>query len=475
MKEEKSSVTYNGELIYKVENTIDKNKMVSKGESIIVALSGGPDSMCLLHALYSLKEKYNIKLYAAHVNHMIRGEESDEDERVCREFCDKLGVELFCLGIDVERLAKERGISTEMAGRDERYKFFETVMEKVNGHKIAVAHNVNDQAETILMHMMRGTGIEGLTGIRAVRDGIFIRPIINITRKEIEEYCNVNKLPVRIDKTNLQPIYARNKVRLEMIPYIEKNFNTDIVSSLNRMSELLRRDEEYLQESAVKVFQRYCYIRQEKVIIYKDAFEYHQAIVSRVVRKSILQLKGNINNIQSIHIENIISLQKNDTGKTTIIPGDIIVSNEYGDLVLKKHITKEKNKEIYFNLKKGKNIIDELGINIYIRDVYNIKKINLRGKSNSKYFDINGVKNITLRCRKEGDRFIPLGLGGSKKLKDIFIDLKVPREKRDTVPLLCFDDNISWIIGYRVSDKYKVNNNTNNIIEVSVERQESHE
>ncbi|MDU1414661.1 MAG: tRNA lysidine(34) synthetase TilS [Clostridium sp.] len=475
MKEEKSSVTYNGELIYKVENTIDKNKMVSKGESIIVALSGGPDSMCLLHILYSLKEKYNIKLYAAHVNHMIRGEESDEDERVCREFCDKLGVELFCLRIDVERLAKERGISTEMAGRDERYKFFETVMEKVNGHKIAVAHNVNDQAETILMHMMRGTGIEGLTGIRAVRDGIFIRPIINITRKEIEEYCNVNKLPVRIDKTNLQPIYARNKVRLEMIPYIEKNFNTDIVSSLNRMSELLRRDEEYLQESAVKVFQRYCYIRQEKVIIYKDAFEYHEAIVSRVVRKAILQLKGNINNIQSIHIENIISLQKNDTGKTTIIPGDIIVSNEYGDLVLKKHITKEKNKEIYFNLKKGKNIIDELGINIYIRDVYNIKKINLRGKSDSKYFDIDGVKNITLRCRKEGDRFIPLGLGGSKKLKDIFIDLKVPREKRDTVPLLCFDDNISWIIGYRVSDKYKVSNNTNNIIEVSVERQEGHE
>ena len=241
------------------------------------------------------------------------------------------------------------------------------------------------------------------------------------------------------------------------------------------MSELLRRDEEYLQESAAKVFQRYCYIRQEKVIIYKDAFEYHQAIVSRIVRKAILQLKGDINNIQSIHIENIISLQKNDTGKTTIIPGDIIVSNEYGDLVLKKHITKEKNKEIYFNLKKGKNIIDELGINIYIRDVYNIKKINLRGKSDSKYFDIDGVKNITLRCRKEGDRFIPLGLGGSKKLKDIFIDLKVPREKRDTVPLLCFDDNISWIIGYRVSDKYKVSNNTNNIIEVSVERQEGHE
>lgn len=458
----------------KVIRTIDDNNMIEYGDGVVVALSGGPDSICLLHALYSLKEKYGIKLYAAHVNHMLRGEDSESDERTCRVYCEDLGIEFHSRRCDIEKLSLERGISTEMAGREVRYEFFEEVMKIHGAKKIAIAHNMNDQAETILMRLMRGTGIEGLVGIKPVRDEIFIRPIIKVKRQEIEDYCKENNLPARIDKTNLEPIYSRNKVRLELIPYIEENFNSDIISALSRMGDLIKQDEEYIQENAWKVFQKYCYIREEKVIIYKDVFSYHSSIISRVLRRAILEFKGDINNLQSIHIDNIVKVQQGDTGKKTELPGDLIVTNEYKNLVLtKKKLLKGKN-DFMVQLDFGKNYISSLGICINI-DRIKEKDLNLISGINKKYFAVDGVKRITLRNRQEGDRFSPLGMKGSKKLKDIFIDLKIPREKRDTIPLLCFDDDISWIMGYKISEKYKVNNKANNIIEVSVERQEKHE
>lgn len=465
---------YEDEFLNKVIRTIDDNNMIKHGDGIVVALSGGPDSISLLHALYSLKERYGIRLYAAHVNHMLRGEDSEGDESTCRAYCEELGIEFYSRRCDIEKVSLERGISTEMAGREVRYEFFEEVMKNQDARKIAIAHNMNDQAETILMRLMRGTGIEGLVGIKPIRDEIFIRPIIKIKRQEIEEYCKKNNLPVRIDKTNLKPIYSRNKVRLELIPYIEDNFNSDIISALSRMGDLIKQDEEYIQENAVKVFQKYCYIREEKVIIYKDVFSYHPSIVSRVLRKAILEFKGNINNVQSIHIDNIVKVQQGDTGKKVELPGDLIVTNEYKNLVLTKKTLLKGMNDFNFDLDFGRNYIASLGICINIKRIEE-QNINLISNNDKKYFAIDGVRRITLRNRQEGDRFSPLGMKGSKKLKDIFIDLKIPREKRDTIPLLCFDQDISWIMGYKISEKYKVNNKANNIIEVSVERQENHE
>lgn len=465
----------NDVMLEKVIKTIDDNEMIKYGDGIVVGLSGGPDSMCLLHVLYQLKDRYGLKLYAAHINHMLRGEAADEDQKACEDFCSNLGVKCYVLRADINSIAESKGVSTEMAGRDVRYDFFNDVMEKTSSVKIAVAHNMNDQAETILMHMMRGTGLDGLVGIRPVRGNRIIRPIVKITRNEIEEYCQLNELPVRIDKTNLEPVYSRNKVRLELIPYIQKNFNPDIISSLARMGELVSKDEEYMQETASKVFQKYCYIREEKVIIYKDVFTYHPSIISRVIRKAIFKVKGNVNNIQSVHIDNIINLQKCNTGKFTKVPGNIIINNVYGDIVISIDVKKKPSVEnSEFSLQIGKNYIESMGITVNIANVNkdNISYKNGRGK---RYFSIDGVNEITLRNRREGDRFTPLGLSGSKKLKDVFINLKIPREERDTIPLLCFDQSISWIVGYGISDKYKVNNKTQNVIEVSVERQETYE
>lgn len=465
-------------IIDKVIYTINKNEMINKGDGIIVALSGGPDSMCLLHILHTLRKRFDLRIYAAHINHMLRGNESDTDEKVCREYCESLNIDFYSRAVDIEKMAKEQGISTEMAGRDARYSFFEELVEKLGAQKVAVAHNENDQAETVLMRLMRGTGIEGLVGIKPVRDEKFIRPIINITRTEIENYCQINKLPARIDKTNFEPIYARNKVRLELIPYIEENFNSDIISTLNRMCELIKRDEEYIQENVTKFFEKVCDISDEKVIIYNDAFNLHPAILSRIIRKALLIFKGDINNIQSIHIDNVIKIQKAETGKFTIVPKGIVITNVYGNVeITKQQKNKPCNKNLQesIDLKLGDNYVKQLGVNFRLKQVTDYKSMNFKGKDNIKYFNCDNVKNISVRVRKDGDRFTPFGMKGSKKLKDIFMDLKVPREKRDFVPLLCFDEEISWIVGYKISDKFKVHDGVKNIIQVTVERQEKDE
>ncbi len=479
MKEEINNVPSSNIMMNKVINTIDSNEMISKDDAIIVALSGGPDSISLLHALYSLKEQYNLTIYAAHVNHMLRGEESDKDEETCREFCKKYNIGFFSRSVNIEDMASKRGISTEMAGREARYGFFEELLEKLGANKVAVAHNLNDQAETVLMRLMRGTGIEGLVGIKPVRDEIFIRPIINITRAEIEEYCEVNCLPARIDKTNFEPIYSRNKIRLELIPYIEKNFNSDIIATLSRMCELIKKDEDFIQENVTKLFEKLCDISEEKVIIYSDAFNLHPALISRIIRKALLSFKGDINNIQSIHIDNIIKVQSSPTGKYTTVPKGILITNVYGNIEITRKSQKVKSKKALsdnsVSLVVGDNYIEELGINIKIKSVVDYNSMNFKGRENIKYFNYDNVKNISVRVRRDGDRFIPFGMKGSKKLKDIFMDLKVPREKRNLVPLLCFDEDISWIVGYKISDKYKIHEGVKNIIEVTVERQEKHE
>lgn len=479
MTEDINKVSSINIMMNKVINTIDLNKMIKKGDAIIVALSGGPDSMCLLHVLYFLKEKYDLTIYAAHINHMLRGEESDKDEEVCREFCKKHNIEFFSRSVDIETMVSERSISTEMAGREARYGFFEELLKELGANKVAVAHNLNDQAETVLMRLMRGTGIEGLVGIKAVRDDIFIRPIINITRAEIEEYCEVNCLRARIDKTNFEPIYSRNKIRLELIPYIENNFNSDIITTLSRMCELIKKDEDFIQENVTKHFEKLCDIREEKVIIYSDAFNLHPSLISRIIRKALLIFRGDINNIQSIHIDNIIKVQGSPTGKYTTVSKGILITNVYGNIEITKKSQKVKPKKVLsddsVSLVIGDNYIGELGVNIKIKSVVDYKSMNFKGIENIRYFNYDNVKNISVRVRRDGDRFIPFGMKGSKKLKDIFMDLKVPREERDSVPLLCFDEDISWIVGYKISDKYKVYEGVKNIIEVTVERQEKHE
>nr|WP_306301464.1 tRNA lysidine(34) synthetase TilS [Clostridium arbusti] len=463
-------------LLDKVLQTIKENSMFCTNDKVIVAVSGGPDSMCLLHALNSIKNKLEINLVVAHVNHCLRGKESDEDEEYVKRICSKLNVDFYNIRVDINKISKEKGISSEMAGRTARYEFFENVRKKIGAQKIAIAHNANDQAETIIMRIMRGTGVSGLIGIKPIRDGIFVRPLIKINREEIEYYCEKNNINPRIDKTNLENIYSRNKVRLELIPYIKENFNKDIVMTLNRLSDTVNIDNDYLEYVSEEKYKLFCEEKDEKVILYKNGFLQHKAVVSRMIRKAISYLTGSTYNFEKKHILDIINIQTHNTGTTLNLPNNINVYNNYGNIIIyfnNEEDTKD-NKEYELFIGKD-NVISKKSIKVTMRIIaHENENINFRENNFIKYFDYDKIKDkIILRYRRNGDRFTTIGMSRSKKLKDMFINMKIEKNIRNKIPLICFDNEISWIVGYRVSDKFKVVENTKEILEIKFEGEEN--
>jgi tRNA(Ile)-lysidine synthase len=383
-----------------------------------------------------------------------------------------LGIECFSRKIDIKKLSIERGLSSESAGREARYEFFDELLGKLGAQKIALAHNANDQAETVLMRIIRGTGMEGLVGIKPVRSNIFVRPLINIKRESIEKYCEVNNLTPRIDKTNLENIYARNKIRLELIPYIKQNFNNDIITVLNRLSDTISRDNDYLDIISREKYKIYSDKKDSKVIIRKEAFSEHEAILSRILRTAVLDIKGNLYNIEKVHIYDLIFLQKSGTGKKITLPGDLEGINNYGNMEIRlnRNIKADADKKVH-NLVNKENYIEEFGINVCMRTVAKDSRVSFKDNENIKYFDLDKIKgDISIRTRENGDKFVPFGMKGSKKLKDLFIDLKIPQEERDRIPLVCFNDDIAWVVGYRISDSYKVDKDTKAMLEITIKK-----
>lgn len=463
-------------MINKVLETIEKNKMFEKGDKVIIAVSGGPDSMCLLNILYGLSKKLGIDISVAHLNHCLRGKDADQDEKYVKEFCYTLNIDFYSKKVDVKALAKNLGLSCEMAGRKVRYEFFEEVKQQISANKIAIAHNANDQAETILMRIMRGTGLAGLMGIRPVRDNVYVRPIIKVTRDEVEKYCCDNKLDPKIDKTNFENIYGRNKVRLELIPYIKEKFNTDIVMTLNRLSDTLSVDNEYLESISLQKYKLYCKEKGKEVTIKKEAFFEPEAILTRIIRLSISYVNGSTYNFEKKHILDIIDIQKNhSTGTLVSLPAGIESYNNYGDISLYYNQEVMNKDKIEYELDLAKiNMIANGKIKVTFRILNGDAVINFKTNKFVKYFNYDKIKNkITLRYRRDGDRFNPIGMSGTKKIKDIFIDVKVEKELRDKTPLICFDSEIAWITGYMVSDKYKVKADTKKILEIKYEGEET--
>lgn len=464
-------------MISKVKDFIIENSLIQKGDKVLVALSGGPDSVCLLHILYRLKESLNIEIGAAHVNHMLRGEDALSDEEYAKSLCKELNIDFYLKRIDIEKVAKEKNISHEMAGREERYKFFEFIKKTQNYSKISVAHNSNDQAETVIMNMMRGSGIEGLCGIRSKRKGGIIRPILCLSREEIENYCKDNNLNPRIDKTNLENIYSRNKVRLDILPYMKNNFNKEIIETLNRMINLLQIDNDFIEKQCNNSYKKYCLNKDKCLVILKAAFLLDKAILTRLIKKSFIEFTGKYNNFEMKHIYEVIELSKNSTNKKIYLPNGMIAENIYGDIYLKnKEVINEEYEEKEISINKNELKKGSFEYNNYNVDFEIIKyKNNIEFSNNVliKYFDYDNIEErLIIRKRKNGDKIVPFGMRGSKKLKDIFINLKIPVEQRDEIPIVCFDNEIAWIVGYRVSDKFKITKETKNIIKITFTRKE---
>ena len=306
----------------KVLTTIEKYNMIQNDDKIVIGVSGGPDSMTLLNILNNIKEKWNIKLYVAHINHMMR-KEADEETEYVKEFCAKIKVDFFAKRIKVEEEAKRLKIGTEEAGRNIRYAFFEEIAKKVGANKIATAHNSNDNAETVLMNLLRGTSVSGLKGIEKVRDEKFIRPIIECNRNEIEAYCRENNLDPKYDKTNYENIYTRNKIRNLLIPYLQKEFNPNIIEGLNRLSSLASEEEQFINKIVENEYEKVLISgdNEEKVIFDLKKFnQLDNVIKSRLIIYTIGKVYGKVNGIEKIHIDDIIKLCNNNIGNKYLTP-----------------------------------------------------------------------------------------------------------------------------------------------------------
>ena len=318
----------------KILQTIKKYKLIENGDSIVIGVSGGPDSICLLYVLNDLKKELNFKIYVAHINHMIR-KEADEETEYVKSFCKNIGVECFTKKIDVIEIAKELKMGTEEAGRKIRYDFFEEVLRNTNSNKIATAHNNNDKVETIIMNILRGSGISGLKGLDPIRENKFIKPLIETSREEIENYCEENKLNPRIDKSNNENIYTRNKVRNCVIPYIKKEFNPNILKTINRLSEVATEENEYLNNVTQKTFNEIC-ISLEKPVIADDCtnekinnqiildlkkFNNLELVIKRrLILYTINELLGTTDGIEKVNIDDIIKLCSNNIGNKFLKP-----------------------------------------------------------------------------------------------------------------------------------------------------------
>lgn len=314
--------------------TIKKYKLIENKDKIVLGVSGGPDSICMLHLLNKLYKKGKnliteencpkgpspMAIMVAHVNHMIRAEAND-DEKFVRDYCEKNKIEFYTKSIDVQNLANTNKIGIEEAGRLARYEFFEEILQKTQATKIAIAHNKNDKVETILMHTLRGSGMKGLKGIEPKRGNI-IRPFIECDRSEIERYCEREHLNPRIDKSNFENIYHRNKIRNVVIPYIQKEFNPNIIQTINRLSDIMVLEDEYMEKQTKKVYRDLVIEEKQKEIIMDlKQFNLQELVIkSRLIRYIIKRLFGTTTSIEKIHIDDIIKLCNNNVGNKYLMP-----------------------------------------------------------------------------------------------------------------------------------------------------------
>ena len=309
----------------KVIETIKKYKLIENGDKLVLGVSGGPDSISMLKILNDIrndkKTQIEFDIIVAHINHMIR-KEAKEDEKYVQKFCEKIDIQFYSKSIDVQKIANNNKIGTEEAGRKARYEFFNEVLNNTNSNKIAIAHNKNDKVETIIMNILRGSGITGLKGIEPIKNNKYIRPLIECERYEIEQYCKQNNIEARIDKTNFENIYTRNKIRNIVIPYIKEEFNPNINQTIIRLSDLVKEENEYLEKTVKNKYKELIIEEQKKEIIMnlKEFNKQDKVIKSRLLLYTISRLLGSTNGIEKIHIEDIIKLCSNNIGNKYLTP-----------------------------------------------------------------------------------------------------------------------------------------------------------
>lgn len=447
-------------LIQQIKKTINEWKMLSRGETVVAAVSGGVDSVVLLHILADLKEELELRLIVAHMDHGLRGRESRRDHDFVRDLARRLGVEFTSVLLKKGEL-KGLGGSPQEAARVKRYAFFIDVASKYKAQKVALGHISDDQAETVIMRLMKGSSLSGLSGIPPKRD-IFVRPLIQASRASIEEYARDRGIAYVTDSTNLTVKYLRNRVRLELIPKLEKEYNPSIKETLARTAQLLSIDDDFIEKAAIKAFKAALIEHKAAVVVLDRARlkSMHRALSARVFLASVRSL-GVEGELGSLHVEAFFDIMIGARPNASInLPNGARARREYGKMIIDSGLTIE---AVFFEqtiIVPGVTLVEGIGT-IEAKVVKPPKKIT--GGASTAWFDYDALieaGQLSVRQFKPGDRMVPFGMEGHRKLKDIFIDSKVPLIERKKSPVVIVGKEVVWLVGLRQSAQFIVGRKT---------------
>lgn len=459
---------YFKKIFNQIEEFVIKELYLDENIKIVVAVSGGADSIVLLDILANLSVKNSYTLFVAHVDHGLR-KESNQDLEHVKSLCKKYNINFYSEKVNVKEHANKKKMSTEEAARELRYDFLEEVCAKTGSSFLALAHNSNDSAETFFINLLRGSGLSGLSGIpqkRPLNTQVnIIRPIINLTRKEIEEYANKRKLKWVEDKTNKENIYLRNKIRNELIPFIEEKFERDIIASINKASKLINsadvfiyhKIKKYLNEVLIEKKISYVEIDLKKLFLFDD---FVKGEILNIILKNIFELNNTTQNI----IKGILNLYFSEPGAVFSINSKITAYKDRDSLFIARN-------QLFRN---NSIVIENIGEFKFENKIFKLSKIpkskvELGVASNIEYFDMDYMpKKLEIRHIQDGDKFTPIGMTGRVKISDFLVNNKIPLLKKKDILLLTDRVNIVWVCGLRISDKYKITDSTKNILKVEI-------
>lgn len=448
-----------GRLADVVRRTIERYGMLAPGDGVVVAVSGGPDSLALLHLLHGLREAFDLSLHVAHLNHLLRGEAAAADAAFVRETAERLGLPWTIEAVAVGDLARAEGLSLEEAGRTARYRFFRRVCAAAGARRVALGHTRDDQAETVLMRLLRGAGPAGLAGIPPVRDGWVIRPLIAVPRAAVEAYCREQGLEPRRDATNESTAFLRNRIRLDLLPRLEALFHPGLSASLAQTAEILRAEDEWLDAQAEGALPGLCRTEGDRLVLSVDGLgRLPLALRRRVARRAAQRAGVAAGALAFDHVERLLALAAGRPGSGVSLPGGREARREQDGIVLGAAGTGAVAFRYDWPV-PGSLDVPEAGLRLTADLLEGPPPAagpeGVRGDGREvAVLDADRVPMVlTVRSRMPGDRLRPAGLGGEKKLQDLFVDAKVPRRRRDRVPVVAAGDRIAWVVGQRVDSR----------------------
>jgi tRNA(Ile)-lysidine synthase len=463
----------------KVYRFIEEHNLFYPGEKVVVAVSGGADSVCLLHILNNLKSKLNISLHVAHLNHGLRNKESDNDARFVTRLTKKLGLPVTVRREAIAEYKKDKKYTLEEAAREKRYEFFADVVNKEDAECVAVAHTRDDNVETILMHILRGSGISGLRGLLPVSVLQFgkeklamnvVRPMLLLSRAEVEEYCDYLKIKPRVDSSNMSITFTRNRIRLELLPQL-RTYNPRVDEALLRLATIADEETRFLDEQAAQLWSEIVEEYGSAVSLdIKKIIHLPEIIQRQILRWAVKYLRGSTKDIESLHVEDMIKFISKPAGKTLCLPQGLRLHTEHNKLILSRD-----DVEICPFPPMEQHVIQVPGETevpgwVVTAKVLNNTDVSFEGNFIATLDYEMAGKELLVRSRREGDAFQPLGMAHPKSLQRFMIDAKIPRNWRDHVPLVCNNEQVLWIVGWRIDERYKVTPQTKKVLRLEFQR-----